>query len=177
MDIRGIIPNNKNWEVKNNILYHRKYGMIPLANIIDDELYICLDRRCVKAFMDLIMYCESQNIEYLFCDRTTITEKHIYNENLEIIISNTLMCIEEDKFFDGIIDVRFDYIEILTRFLDLYDCHVTFKEVYETLKASHFEKHWMDWFTNIGHFVVKREDIREYYQTIERQIKLTLFLS
>ena len=58
MDIKEIIPNNnKNWEVRNNILYHRKYGMIPIANIIDDELYICLDRRCVKPFMSLIMYC------------------------------------------------------------------------------------------------------------------------
>jgi hypothetical protein len=39
MDIRGIIPNkDKNWEIRNNILYYRKYGMIPLANIIDDEL-------------------------------------------------------------------------------------------------------------------------------------------
>lgn len=108
MDIKEIIPNkNKNWEVRNNILYYRKYGMIPLANIIDDELYICLDRRCVKPFMSLIMYCENQKIDYLFCDRTTITEKHIYNENLQRIISNTLMCIEEDKFFDWIISGRF----------------------------------------------------------------------
>ena len=178
MDIRGIIPNkDKNWEIRNNILYYRKYGMIPLANIIDDELYICLDRRCVKPFISLIMYCENEKIDYLFCDRTTITEKHIYNENLQSIISNTLMCIEEDKFFDLIVSGRFDYIEILTRFLNLYDCHTNFKEVYEKLKSSHFERSWMDWFANKNYFVVKREDVREYYQTIEREIKLSVFLS
>jgi hypothetical protein len=87
------------------------------------------------------------------------------------------MCLEEDKFFDLIVSGRFDYINTLTNFLNLYDCHTTFKEVYESLKISHFEKYWMDWFANKSYFVVKREDIREYYQTIERQIKLTLFLS
>jgi hypothetical protein len=35
----------------------------------------------------------------------------------------------------------------------------------------------MDWFANKKYFVVEREDIREYYQTIEREIKLSVFLS
>jgi hypothetical protein len=87
------------------------------------------------------------------------------------------MCIEEDKFFDLIVSGRFDYIEILTKFLNLYDCHTNFKEVYEKLKSSHFERSWMDWFANKNYFVVKREDVREYYQTIEREIKLSVFLS
>jgi hypothetical protein len=176
MDIENLIPENTNkWYVKHNTLYFTKYGAIPILKKIDGLFYVSLDLRVTKKVIKVIQYLTKLDITFYLCDRITISEKHIYSENKGDIIRNYLLALSDEVFFKFVQNSDFDYIRNITGFLNLYDCHTTFKNIYDTLKANHFEKVWMDWYTRKEYYAVKNEEIRYFYSILERQIKLNLF--
>jgi hypothetical protein len=178
MDIERFIPEqNTNWYVSYETLYFKKYGSIPLVKKIDGIWFISLDRRATKAVLKLTKRFEDMNQPFFFCDRMTINEKHIYTEDLDRIIKNYLLALEDEKFFNFVVNSDFDYINNLTKFLNLFDCHKTFKNIYDSLKSNHFHKLWIDWYTRKENWQVKNEQIRDYFGILERQIKLNIFFS
>lgn len=178
MDFERFIPEiNDKWFVKHQTIYFTKGGSIPLLKKIDGVYYISLDRRATRKVIKLIKKLNELDVEFYLCDRMTIAEKHIHREDLDNIIKNYLYAISDEVFFDFIQGSEFDYINNLTNFLNLYDCHKTFKHYYDKLKVNHFEKMWNDWYTMRTFYVVKNEDIRNYYSILERQIKLNIFFS
>ena len=178
MTICDLIPNkDSNWEVKKNILYYRKYVLIPVANFIQDRLFISLDKRCMNPVIKIIRHCEKLNIDFLFCDRNQIFEKNIYNENIEIILETSLRCLDNDKFFDLINDGKIDYLGKLIRFIQEYDCMNSFSKVYYETNKYHFQRTWFDYFQNRLHYHVKRQDIRDYFNALEREVSILLILS
>lgn len=178
MDIYDFIPEkNQNWIVSNNTIYFKKHGLIPILKKIDGQYYISLDRRVLKKVLKLTSHLISLEQPFFYCDRLTISEKHIYSEDLELIIKNYILSLEDEIFFDFVQNSEFDYINNLTEFLNMYDCHSIFKNVYESLKFGHFQKMWVDWYTRTTHYVVKNEEIRDFFMGLERQIKLNIFFS
>lgn len=178
MDICDFIPEkSQNWIVKNNTIYFKKHGLIPILKKIDGNYYISLDRRILRKVLKLSQHLVNLNQSFFYCDRITICDKHIYSENLEKIIRNYVLCLEDQVFFDFVKNSDYDYINNLTDFLNCYDCHSIFKMVYENLKSGHFLKMWVDWYTRTSHYTVKNEEIRDYYMGLERQIKLNIFFS
>jgi len=178
MDIEKFIPElNSNWVVRHNTLYYKKGGLIPLLKKIDGIYFISLDRRAMKKVIKLMNHTQTMGINFYLCDRMTIAEKHIYSEDLERIVRNYLLGLSDENFFYYIQNSNFDYIENLTNFLNLYDCHRIFKKLYDHLMHNHFMKLSVDWYTRITHHEVKNEEIRDFYQILERQIKLNVFFS
>ena len=176
MDIEKFIPeSNNNWYVDHNTIYYFKGGSIPLFRNIDGLNFVSLDLRATKKVIKIIKRLTDLEIDFYLCDRVTIAEKHIHLEDLENIIKNYLFAISNEVFFEFIRSSDFDYIRNLTNFLNLYDCHPTFKRIYEYLKERHFLQVWTDWYANITHYTVKNEEMRDYYMILERQIKLSLF--
>jgi hypothetical protein len=178
MDINILIPeNNNSWYVKHNTIYFLKYGAIPVLKKIDGVYYVSLDNRITKKVIKIIKHLTKLKIVFYLCDRMTICENHIHNEDKSNIIKNYLYAISNEVFFDFIKESEFDYVNNLTKFLNLYDCHKTFKHYYDKLKVNHYEKMWTDWYSMRTYYSVKNEDIRNYYSILERQIKLNIFFS
>lgn len=176
MDIEKLIPeSNNNWYVNHNTIYFIKNGSIPILRKIDGVYYVSLDLRVTNRVIKIIKHLTYLRVNFHLCDRNTISEKHIYNEDIERIIKNYILALTNEVFFRFIQDSEFDYIRNLTEFLNLYDCHSKFKYIYDYLKVQTFEKVWMDWYTRTEHYNVKNEEIRYFYSILERQIKLNLF--
>lgn len=178
MDISLLIPDkDQNWVIKHNILYYKKFALIPLANYIDGDLYINLDNRYLMGVVRIIKHCQKMNIDFMFLDYLTITEKFISNENIDGIFSNNLLSICEPKIFDLIKNNKINYIQIISSFIKLYNCHNRFIKVYDELNKEHFQASWFDWFQHKIHYRVKNEEIRDYYDTLFREVKISLLLS
>lgn len=179
MNLIDYIPNNsENWSIKNNTLYFRKGGYIPILKEIDGLLFISLDQRITRQVIRITNKLLESGDEFYFCDRLTISEKHIYREHLYRIIDNYLYAISNEtfyKFFSA--SESLDYVQNLTLFLDKFRCYELFKKRYDYLKDSYFQKKWTDWFNRKDYWEVKNEDIRDYYGILERQIKLNIFFS
>jgi hypothetical protein len=178
MDINLLIPDkDRNWIVKNNILYYKKYALLPLANYIDGELYISLDKRCINPTIKLIKYCVKKEIEFMFVDDTTIVQKFIPNEHIDAIFFNNLICICEPKIFQLIINNQINFIQILCKFIKMFDAQNRFIKVYDELKRDQFDASWFDWYDKKTHYRVKDQQIRDYYGTLFREVKIYLLLS
>lgn len=178
MDIERFIPDsNDNWLIRHNTIYFKKWGLIPILKEIDGIIFISLDRRITKAVIKISNKLSKMEEPFFFCDRNTISEKNIHNEDLGPIVQNYIMAISDEVFFKFISNSEFDYINNLANFLTLYDCHSLFKKIYDHKKDNFFNKKWIDWYNHREHWEVKNEEIRDYYSILERQIKLNIFFS
>jgi hypothetical protein len=178
LNISSIIPDNSpNWVVKKNILYYNKFILIPLANVIDNRLFICLDKRCLNPVIKLIHKCEKMELDFLFCDRQQIFEKFIFNESIPNLISSVLHTLDDDKFFNLVNEGRIKYLERIVDFLQIYDCHNQFRKKWRHLNTYHFNRSYFDPYGHTNIYFVKRQEIREYFDTIDREVKIMLFLS
>lgn len=178
MDLNKIIPNkDSNWQIKKSILYYHKWVLLPIANVIDGKLFICVDQRCINPTLKLIKHCEKLNIDFLFCDRNQIHEKHIYNENLENSFETILRCLENDKFFDNVNTGKIEFINRLIAFIQEYDCMRIFTKVYHKLNKFHFQKSSYDFLARKDYYLIERQDIRDYFDSLEREISIQLLLS
>jgi hypothetical protein len=178
MDISLLIPDrDQNWIIKHNILYYKKFAMIPLANYINGDLYINLDKRYLMGVIKLIKHCLKLNLEFMFLDHLTITEKFIPNEHFDGIFFNNLLSINEPKIFRLIKNNQLSYTQIICNFIKLYNCHNRFIKVYGELKKDHFQSSWFDWFDHQTHYRVKDKEVREYYDTLFREVKISILLS
>ncbi len=178
MDISHLIPDkDPNWICKHNILYFRKFALIPLAKYINGDLYINLDQRCLKAVIKLLNHFNKSRIDYLFCDSTSIYEDSIIEEKIDDIFHNNLILIEEPKMFDLIKTGKLNFLQIICNFITLYNCQNRFIKVYDELKRDHFGASWYDWYEHKTHFRVKDKEVREYYESFFREVKISLLLS
>ena len=178
MDIDKFIPDNsENWIIKHNTIYFKKYGLIPILKKIDGHTFISLDRRITKPVIKIAKKLSKMEEPFFFCDRNTICEKNIHIEDINNIVRNYVIAISDETFFKFIANSDFDYINNLASFLTTYDCHRTFKAVYDYQKHNLFHKKWIDWYSNKDYWQVKNEEIRDYYSILERQIKLNIFFS
>lgn len=178
MDIYKFIPDlSSNWCINHQTLYFKKSGLIPILREIDGVIFISLDRRVLKAVIKLTKKMESLNHPFFYCDRLSINGKHIYKEDLQKIITNYLQAISDEVFFKFIKNSDFDFVMNLTRFIETFECSRTFKVNYDDLKVNYYNKLWIDWYTRKEHWQVRNEEIRDYYNILERQIKLNIFFS
>jgi len=178
MDIELLIPDKDcNWVIKHNILYYRKLTLMPLVNKIDGLIFLNLDRRCTKAVIRLINHFKKKDIKFTFCDRFTITEKNIWKEHIDGIFLNNLMVIEEEKIFNLIKSGELDYIKIICNFIKSYKCQKRFTKIYDQLKKEHFGSKWYDWYNKNHVYRVENQEIRDYYDTLFREVKISLLLS
>ena len=175
-DLNIFLPNSdRNWVIKNNIIYYHKYVDVAVLNIIDDIIWISLDRKIKKPIIKLIKHLTNLNVDFYFTTSFNIPNKQIYKEDLQDIIENYLLSLTDELFFDDIFDTGFDYVQNLTNFMTDYDCHGLFKEPFENIKKYYLSEKY-DWYTNKKYYIVKKEYIRDFISTLEREIKLNMFL-
>ncbi len=178
MIIESFIPNkDQNWIVRKGILYYKKFALIPILNKIDGDIYINLDKRCIVACLKLIQHCIKNNFDFMLCDKFTITEKHIWNEHIDGILWNYLFNLDEKKFFQMVENSEFNFVGNLCKFIKQFDCNNRFICVYNDLNKGHFSRTYYDPYSNKIIYKVKTKAIRDYYETLFREVKISLFLS
>jgi len=171
--IEILIPDtNSNWIVRKNILYYKKLALIPIGNVIDGDLFINFDRRCLNQVIKLVLHCISNKIIFKICDKDSITEKHIWNENLDGIIINYLCMLEDPRIFDLVQTSKFPYLEILNDFIETFSCQHIFSRVYQELKSDYFNQTYFDWNSRKRVYKIQNTEIRDYYNCILRNIKI-----
>jgi hypothetical protein len=176
IDLESLVPNtNPNWIVSKNMIYYFKYCRIPMLNIIEDTIWVSLDRRVTKQVLRLVKHLVNLDLKFYLTTRLVVHQKVVYEDDLKSIVENYIRAITDETFFDGVFDMGFDHIKNLTDFMTEYDCHGLFKEAYEPVKKHYLSK-WTDYYTNTDYFILKREDIRDFIRTLERELKLSLLI-
>lgn len=176
LDLSIFLPNSdSNWIIKNNMIYYHKYADIPVLKIIDDVVWVSLDLKIKKQVIKMVKHLMMLNVVFYFTTCATIHQKFIYEEDLQDMIENYILALTDELFFDDIFNTGFDYVENLTNFMTDYDCHGLFKEPFEKVKRYYLTER-EDWFINSRYFIIKKEYIRDFISTLEREIKLSMFL-
>ena len=172
MDLYKIIPQNDRWCVSKNIIYINHLAKIPILVKSGDDIWVYFDVKIAKYVIQLVKILDEKNIKFLF-KSTSIFFDHKFSEddihtlNLTQYIHN----IVNEKFFDGFYKIEFDFTNNLSNYLLKYECYDIFKSVYEKQKKVIIGKDW-DYWTNKQYYNVKREDIRNYISSLEREIKI-----
>ena len=176
LDLNTYLPSlDGNWKIKHNMVYYHKYVDIPVLSIKDNTIWVSLDRRIRKPIIKMVKHLMKLNVNFYFSTRIIIHQKEINKEDLQGIIETYLLALTDEVFFDEIFDTGFDYVENLTHFMTDYDCHSMFKEKFESIKKSYLVE-YQDWYANKSYYKVKKEYIRDFIRTLEREIKLNMLI-
>jgi hypothetical protein len=157
------------------MIYYHKYVDIPLVSFTEDDIWICLDRRITKQVLKLIRHFITNDIDFLLTNRLVIW-RDVTEEDLPIILENYLRALSDEVFFDSIFDMGFDYIRNLTHFMIKYKCLDQLSETFDKIMRKHYMKEKTDWWTGSVYYLIKREDIRDFLSTLEREIKLNILI-
>ena len=176
LDLNIYLPNSdSNWKINHNMIYYHRYVDIPVLSIKDGVIWVSLDRRITKSIIKLIKHLSNLNVKFFLSIRTIIHNKNLHKEDLQSIIEAYLLALTDEVFFDSIFDSGFDYMQNLTDFMTQYDCHDLFKEPYENVKKAYLRE-ITDWYAGTTYFKIKKEYIRDFIRTLEREIKLNMLI-
>lgn len=175
LDTNILLPNSdQNWLMKHNMIFYHKYVNIPVCKIQDDLIWVSLDLRVRNPVIKMIKHLLKLDVNFFLTNRVDF-HKNLPQEDLESIIINYLHAITDEDFFDKIFESGFDYVKNLTDFMTEFDCHGLMKDPYEYYKDKYLKEYY-DWYTSESYYIMKREDMRDFLRTLEREIKLNLFL-
>lgn len=142
---------------------------------MDEFVWVCLDRRITRQVLSIIKHLNELDILFFLSERTLIYKGFLYEDDLKIIIKNYLTAISDSKIFDFLNQIKFDFIDNLTKFMIQYKCINLIGKIVDEVK-SHYLKTWTDWYTGNEYYHIKREDIRDFISSLEREIKLSLLI-
>lgn len=140
----------------------------------DNQWWVFLDLRISKYVIKLVAILEKHNIKFLF--RSTLVffdHKFTIDEFNDRNLQHYIDSIANDKFFDGFNKIGFDFTQSVANYLLRYKCYDTFSEVYKVRKKILLSKEY-DYYQNIQYYKIKREEIRNYISSLEREIKIGL---
>jgi len=174
MDLYKIIPQNNNWTISKNIVYVNYIARIPILIKNGNDVWVYLDIKVLKHVLKIVDILNKNNINFLFKSTSIFfdhkfREDEIHNLNLNYYISN----ISNPMVFDGMQKIGFDYTKNLTSYLIKYECYDIFKSVYKKQSKRLLSKDF-DYWSNKEFFITKREDIRSYISSLEREVKINL---
>ncbi len=175
MDLYKIVPqNDSRWVVSKNIIYINHFAKIPILVKSGEDIWVYMDTSIIKYVFKLIKILEREKIDFLF-KSTSIFFDHkfdaddIHTRNL----SHYLINISNPIIFDGIEKIGFDYTKNIANYLIAYECYDIFQDVYKKVSKRLLSKSY-DYWVNKDIYQTKREDIRNYISSLEREIKISL---
>lgn len=176
MNLESIIPKNKNFFLKKDIIYVNNIVDIPICFFRDDILWVFLDSKIIKHVLILIEHLSKNNINFYFrCPSAFFSHKFSNEEFHKKNIDSYLSHISTEKVFYGVYKIGFDFTGNLTKYLVEFEMFEIFKECFTKFK-KHSSGHWIDYLSNTKIFNVKDPLIREYALSLERDIKISLLL-
>jgi hypothetical protein len=175
MDLDSIIPNNSDWKVSKNRVFKKNIAWIPVFDIIEDNLiYIFLDIRMSKEILKVVKNLQKTDIEFYFIS-PLFANPGFNGDFNEVNIKNYLKDYSKSQFYDGFDKIEFDFIGNLIEYCKKENCIELVKDIYLEVNKEVQNKFW-DHYANKQYFKTKREDIRETFNQLYRDIQLQQIL-
>ena len=175
MDLDSIIPNNGEWKVSKNRVFKKNIAWIPVFDIVDDNLiYIFLDLRISKDILKVVKNLQKTDTEFYFIS-PLFADPGFNGDFNEINIKNYLKDYSKSQFYDGFEKIEFDFIGNLIEYCKKENCIELVKDIYLEVNKEVQNKFW-DHYANKQYFKTKREDIRETFNQLYRDIQLQQIL-
>jgi len=175
MDLNNIIPNNGEWRVSKNRGFKKNIAWIPVFDIIDDNLiHIFLDVRISKDILKLVKNLQKTDIEFYFIS-PLFSDPGFKGDFNEENINNYLRGYSKSQFYDGFEKIEFDFIGNLIEYCKKENCIELVKDIYLIINKDVQMKVY-NYYTNEKLFKHKREDIRETFNQLYRDIQLQQIL-
>ena len=175
MDLDSIIPNKSDWKVSKNRVFKKNIAWIPVFDIIEDNLiYIFLDIRMSKEILKVVNNLQKTDIEFYFI--SPLFADPGFNGDFNVVnIKNYLKDYSKSQFYDGFDKIEFDFIGNLIEYCKKENCIELVKDIYLEVNKEVQNKFW-DHYANKQYFTTKREDIRETFNQLYRDIQLQQIL-
>jgi hypothetical protein len=175
MDLDSIIPNNGEWKVSKNRVFKKNIAWIPVFDIVDDNLiHIFLDLRMSKDILKVVKNLQKTDIEFYFIS-PLFADPGFRGDFNVVNINNYLKDYSKSQFYDGFEKIEFDFIGNLIEYCKKENCIELVKDIYLEVNKDVQNKFW-DHYANKQYFKTKREDIRETFNTLYRDIQLQQIL-
>lgn len=175
MDLQKLIPDYRDiWVVSKNVIYVNYIVNIPILIKSGDDIRVFLDLRIIKYIPKLIDHLNRLNVDFLFSSyRTFFDHKFDEKELHKINLASHIDTIVDENFYDSLNRINFDYTDMITKYLKKYECYDEFKKIYDERSEILLSKFY-DYYTGKEVYETKREDIRNYVSSLEREVKLNL---
>jgi hypothetical protein len=175
MELDRIIPSGE-WKVSNNRAFVKNIAWLPVFDIVsNNRINIFLDIRNAKNILKVTKNLKKTDIEFYFISPLFADPGQDISEYNLINVKNYLRNFSKSQFFDGFSKIEFNFIGNLIDYCKKENCIELVKEVYDLTNKDVQRKYW-DYYSGKEHFNNKREDIREYFNILYREIQLQQIL-
>lgn len=175
MNLSTLIPDNSNkWVIQKDYLMVYKYAKIPIAFIDDkDNVVLFLDNKVRKDLLRLISHLQKLEIPFIFYSPVFQNPKKVDEMEFHTVnIKNYLFSYSDEFFYDGFHKINFELTHNLIAYCNRYDCFELVRPIYDQVN-KHVQKVDQDWYSMQMIYNVKREDIRDTFNSLYRDIQLS----
>ena len=177
MDFENFLCKNTEWRFTNRMIFYKKMAWIPFASFKkNDYLEIYLEPRNSKPIIKLIKnWKKSQDFQFHFIS-PLFSDPHFFrtmgtDETHKVNIENYLKNYAKEEFFDGFEKIDFNLIENLLLYTQKTDSFSKLKEIYNKTNDEVQYKYY-DYYRKSQVYSVKREDIRQSFSNLWRDIQI-----
>ena len=174
MDWLKLLPKNIEWKIQQNRIYYRKMAWIPFAYINSAKM-VCfyLEPKSSKLILKVTKEVMKTQCKFFFIS-PMFDDPHIQRNTDNIIrlnIENYLKNYSLPVFFDGFDKIEFDIIENLILYCKSTNSFELIKEVLQSVN-SEVQSKYFDYYTKKDVYNTKREDIRQKFNSLWREIQI-----
>jgi hypothetical protein len=174
MDWFKFLPKNIEWKIQHNRIYYRKMAWIPFAYINSSKM-VCLylEPKSSKLILKVTKELMKTKCKFFFIS-PMLDDPHIQRntDNIpRLNIENYLKNYAIPVFFDGFDKIGFDIIENLILYCKSTNSFELIKEVLQSVN-NEVQSKYFDYYSKKDIYNTKREDIRERFNNLWRDIQI-----
>jgi hypothetical protein len=172
MDLNDL-PRKYEWSFRKDLLLVKNIAWLPIARVQDKNVDIYLDIRMSKQILCLLKYLMSTKYKIFFLSpllanpKFSITDEEALDHNMENYLTNY----SQPQFYDGFQKLGFDFIENFIEFCDKEKSKYLIKDIYIKVNSK-VQSSYYDYYQNKSIFLVEREDIRDAFNSLYREIQI-----
>lgn len=177
MDLNDL-PKKYEWSFRKDLLLVKNIAWLPIARINDKNIDIYLDIRLHKQILSLVKHFMNTKYKIFFLSpllanpRFKITEEEVLDHNMDNYLTNY----SQREFYDGFKKLGFDFIENFIEFCNKEKSQHLIKDIYTKVNLK-VQRSYYDWYQNKNIFLVEREDIRDSFNSLYREIQIYQLLN
>jgi len=152
---------------------------LPLFKFSTDQVHISFDRRTVNQIKRTLKYFNKQNLDIMLISPVLFDPKYrrnrediIIRENIRNMLHNWIY----EPFFNFFECNELSFVELLVKYINQTDSMVIFDEEYEELLVRINKKSY-NWVTPKSFYYESPERVRDAFNSLRRDIKLTQLLT
>jgi hypothetical protein len=172
MDLNDL-PRKYEWSFRKDLLLVKNIAWLPVARVQEKNCDIYLDIRLHKQILALMKSIMGTKYKIFFLSpllsnpRFNISEEEAIEHNIDNYLTNY----SQPEFFDGFKKLGFDFIENFVEFCVKEKSEHLIKDIYHRVNSK-VQKSYYDYYQNRSLFLVEREDIRDTFNSLYREIQI-----